>query len=238
MTQPSQPGAAMRRRTGFAVLLAVLATACAHRGAPSAYPAMDAAKVKPSLVIAKFIATGDLPEFAECGSSDVICMDPAPTWIKLNALETVYGEAPERTFFASTTSHYGRIDAYGGVEKPMLMLLRSHEGAHEMPRYSRAMLDADAHRNLHLVLRNKGPHWLPCSTRALREEITDPVLARAARITRAHYVQYHAESNAEFFRVEGEFAYPRYSLPMARLQAHLAGRRMSAADFACDASAD
>lgn len=236
MTHPSPPGAALRRRTGFAVLLAVLATACAHRGAPSAFPGIDATKAEASLVIARFVSTGDLPEFPECKSRDVICMDPAPTWIKLKALGTVYGVAPERTFFASTTSHYGRIDAYGKPERPMLMLLHVQDGAKVMARYSRAMLDMDSKRNLHLVLVNRGPHWLPCSTRALREEITDPVLAKASRMTRKDYDQRFADANADLFRIEGEFAYPRYSLPMASLRSHLAGRHLQPADFACSAA--
>lgn len=238
MSHTPHPGAAMRRRALPALLLACLATACAHRGAPLAYPDMDAAKVRPSLVIAKFIATGDLPGFPECESKDVICMDPAPTWIKLNALETVYGQAPEPTFFASTTSHYGRIDAYGKLDQPMLMLLHVQDGAKVMARYSRAMLDADSTRDLHLVLVSDGPHWLPCSTRALREEITDPVLARASRLARTDYDLLYADANAGFFRVEGDFAYPRYSLPMARLQAHLEGQSLSVADFACTPSPD
>lgn len=216
-------------------VLALLATACAHRGAPAAYPALDEAKARPGLVVARFLATGELPAFPECASKDALCMDPAPTWIKLQAMETVYGASPPRTFFASTTSHYGRIDAYGEPEKPMLMLMLAHHDQRVMVRYSRANLDADSGRQLHLVLQNPGPHWLPCTVRELREEITDPVLARASRIPRKHYEQYFAQSDADSYRVEGAFAYPRYSLPIARLQAHLAGKALAAADFACDA---
>ena len=238
MTCPSPPGAATRWRACLAALLAVLATACAHRGAPTAYPDMDRDRAQPSLVIAEFITTGDLPGFAECESSDVICLDPPPTWIKLTALETIYGAAPERTFFASTTSHYGRINAYGKIEKPMLMLLHVQDGARVMARYSRAELDVDSRRDLHLVLFNRGPHWLPCSTRGLRQEITDPVLAKASRMSRKDYKDLYANANAEAFRIEGDFAYPRYSLPMASLKAHLEGQSLSVGDFACDQSRD
>ena len=238
MTHAPHPGAATRRRACFVLLFAALATACAHRGVPAVYPVMDAAKIKPSLVITKFIATGDLPQFPECESRDVICLDSAPTWIKLNALETIYGEAPERTFFASTTSHYGRINAYGKLEQPMLMLLHVQDGARIMARYSYAKLQADSKRDLHLPLLNRGPFWLPCSTRALREEITDPALAKASRMARTDYERHYADDHADLFRVEGPFAYPRYSLPMARLQAHLEGQSLSVADFACSESPD
>ena len=98
------------------------------------------------------------------------------------------------------------------------------------------MLAADSTRGLHLVLISRGPHWLPCSTRGLREDITDPVLAKASRIARTDYESFYADANAGLFRVEGDFAYPRYSLPMARLQAHLAGKRLAPADFACPAT--
>ena len=238
MTHPSPPGAATRRSACLAILLAVLATACAHRGAPAVFPRLDATQSRPNLVVARFVATGDLPAFPECQSRDVICMDPAPTWIKLKALETVYGEAPERTFFASTTSHYGRINAHAKLDQPMLMLLHVQESDRVMARYSRANLEADSTRKLHLVLVNRGPYWLPCSTRALREEITDAVLAKASRMPRKDYEQWHAKGNPDAFRVEGEFAYPRYSLSMARLQSHLAGQSLSVADFACEQSPD
>lgn len=219
-------------------VLALLATACAHQGPPAAYPGFALATAESSLVVAQFVSTGDLPGFPECQSRDVVCMDPAPTWIKLRSLESIYGKPVERRFFASTTSHYGRINAHGGVDKPMLMLLHSQAGAHVMARYARASLDADSQGRRHLVLTHPGPYWLPCSTRGLREAISDATLARASRMPRAQYQQYHAEHDAGFFRVEGEFAYPRYSLPMARLQAHLRDKALAPADFACSGTTD
>jgi hypothetical protein len=160
-------------------------------------------------------------------------MDPAPTWMKLRALETVFGTPMPDTFFASTTSHYGAIDGAGPVRKPMLMLLLTQEGETVMARYSRALLDRDSSGQLHLVLRNGGPHWLPCSVAGLREPITDPMLARAGAIAREHYLQFYADADADYFRIEGNRAFPRYSLPIAQLRAHLAEKAPSAQDFAC-----
>jgi len=218
--------------TCLAVMM-ILAAACAHRGVPAAYPAFDHAKAAPVLVVATLAATGELPAFPECASPDVLCMDPAPTWMKLRALETVFGTPMPDTFFASTTSHYGAIDDAGPVRKPMLMLLLTQDRETVMARYSRALLDQDSSGQLHLVLRNGGPHWLPCSVAGVREPITDPMLARAGAIAREHYLQFYADAEPDYFRVEGDRAFPRYSLPIAQLRAHLAERAPPAQDFAC-----
>jgi hypothetical protein len=213
-------------------LLLVVVSGCAHRGAPTAYPEFDPTTARPSLVIAEFIATGDLPNFDECRMPEVLCMDPAPTWIHARTLQTVYGESPGKTFYASTTSHYGRIDAYARPET-MLMVLLTRDGASVMSRYARGALKADSSGRWHLVLNDAGPHWLPCSVRGLREAITDPTLVRISAFPREQYEQFYAEKHAEYFRLEGETAHPRYSLPLARIQEHLAGKTLSAGDFVC-----
>lgn len=215
-------------------LLVVLSSGCAHRGAPTVYPVFDPAGAQASLVVATVQATGDLAPFPECALPDVLCMDPAPTWMKLRALETVHGKPLPEVFFASTTSHYGRIDYAGPVRKPMLMLMLTQDDQTVMARYARALLEQDSAGGLHVVLTHPEPSWLPCGVAALREPITDPRLARASAISLEHYRQFHAETRAGYFRVEGAQAYPRYSLPIARLRAHLAGQSLSPADFACD----
>ena len=221
-----------------AALLCLLATACAHRGAPAAFPPFDEAQGTPSLVATRLLATGELPQFGECASPDVLCMDAPPTWMKLRNLATVYGEPPAATFYASTTSHYGAIDATAPVKGPMLMLLHSHRGQTVMARYARANLKADSAGQLHLVLLEVPPHWLPCSVATLREPITDAALAKASAITRED-VEARGEGNhSEHYRLEGDVAYPKYSLPLARLKAHLAGQSLAAKDFACAPAAD
>ena len=218
------------------ILLAALATGCAHRGAPAVYPQFELAVAQPSLVAVQLVATDYLPPFAECTSKDVICMDPPPTWVKFRTLQPVYGEAGDGTFYASTTSHYGKMDAYGFADKPMLVLLLTHAGDTVLPRYSRANLESDSTGELHLVLHDAGPSWLPCSARELREPITDPALARASLFSREHYDQFYADQHAGYFRLEGDVVYPRYSLPLSRLRTHLAGRALTADDFRCDAA--
>lgn len=219
-------------------LLFALTSGCAHRGAPSIYPELDAATARPGLVAVELVATDFLPPFPQCASKDVLCMDPPPTWIKFRTLQTVYGEPMPKTFFASTTSHYGRIDAHGLTDHPQLVLLLTHEGSSVMPRYSRATLHADSAGERHLVLLDDGPHWLPCTISTLREPLTDPTLLRLSAVSREHYDRYYAENAAEHFRLEGGFAYPRFSVPMSRLRAHLADRQLAAADFRCERTGD
>jgi hypothetical protein len=217
-------------------LLVTLLTACAHGGTPTAYPAFDHATAQPRLVVTKLLATGGLPAFPQCKSPDVLCMDPAPTWMKLRTIETVHGAPMPDTFFASTTSHYGPIDYAGPVRKPMLMLLLTQAGDAVMLRYARALLEEDSTGERHLVLTHPGPYWLPCSVAALREPITDPVLARAGAVSQEHYHQFYSEDRGAFFTVEGDQAVPRYSLPITRLGPHLAGKPLSSEDFACDST--
>ena len=229
--------AARRASRRFALPLLVVAlwaTGCAHRGAPAAYPGFDLSTAHPSLVAVDLVATDYLPPFPECESKDVICLDPPPTWVKFRALQPVYGGPAGGTFYASTTSHYGKMDAYGFADKPMLVLLLTHAGETVLPRYSRANLEADSAGGLHVVLKDAGPAWLPCEVAELREPITDPALVRASAISREHYDQYFAGERSAFFRLEGDVAYARYSLPLARLRAHLDGKTLAADSFNCD----
>lgn len=223
-----------RRAWPWLFLLLTMASGCAHRGAPTVFPEFDQTIARPRLAAVELIATDYLPPFPQCESKEVICMDPPPTWIRFRTLQTVYGEPLPNNFYASTTSHYGKIDAYGFAKGPMLVLLLDHQGSRVMPRYSRSNLGVDSKGERHVVLNDAGPHWLPCSFTKLREPIADPELARASAIPREHYAQYHAEDDAEFFRLDGDLAYPRYSVPLAKLQAHLADRDLTAADFSCN----
>lgn len=224
------PGAARVLMLSFFLALVV---GCAHRGAPSAYPEVDAAKARPTLAVVKLLATDYLPPFPECLSKDVICMDSPPTWVRFRTLRMMYGEPMPERFYASTTSHYGRMDAYGLARDPMLVLLLTQDGSTVMRRYGRADLQTDSAGEWHLVLVGEGPHWLPCSVVTLGEPIVDPDLRRKSAVPVADYRRFHAHDSSAYFRVEGNAAYPLKSVPMDRLQAHLADRTLAAADFAC-----
>lgn len=213
--------------------LLALAAGCAHRGAPSVYPEVDATTARSTLAVVELLATDYLPPFPECESRDVICMDPPPTWVRFRARQTVYGEPTPERFYASTTSHYGKMDAYGLAQGPMLVLLLTQDGSTVLPRYARANLQTDSAGEWHLVLTGEGPHWLPCSVATLGEPIVDARLRRESAVAIDDYRQFHADTSARYFRVEGDAAYPLKSVPMGRLQAHLAGKTLAAADFAC-----
>lgn len=231
----------MRHRSR-AVLLSLLLpafAACAHGDRPKAYPAdFDTAGAQASLVAVHLLATDYLPKFPECERPDTICMDPAPTWLRLRTVETVHGAAPPAVFHAATTSHYGRMDALGKPEAPMLMVVLADGPDRVMPRYARAGLFADGAGALHLVVQQTRPlFWLPCDVATLRQPITDPVLRQAAAWKRADYEQFMATNAADLYDIVGEQALPKYSIPLSRLRDHLAGRTLAAGDFTCDGDA-
>lgn len=226
------------RALAGAALLSVLLAGCAHRDAPRAYPDIDHDSAPARLAVVEVIASDYLPEFPECQEADVICMDPAPTWIKLTTLDTVSGPDLPRTFYASTTSHYGKITAYGLAEGPQLMLLLGEGDGLVMARYARAPLAADAGRRFHLLLHNQGPDWLPCEARALREPITDPALARAGAVPRRLFDETRDETSARYYRIEHDFAYPRYSLLIGKLGDLLGGDLRPASAYRCSARRD
>ena len=231
----SPAGAARALVLSFLVSLAI---GCAHRGAPAVYPKVDPETARPVLAVVELSATGYLPPFPQCASKDVICMDPPPTWIRFRALQTVYGDPMPRHFYASTTSHYGRIDAHGLAKGPMLVLLLGQDGSTVMRRYARALLQTDSAGERHLILTGGGPQWLPCSVAALGEPIRDPLLRRKSAMSLSDYRQFYANDSAAFFRVEADAAYPLKSLPMGRLQGHLAGKTLAATDFECQGAVD
>lgn len=211
----------------------VTAAGCAHRGAPMAYPDIDHDTARARLAIVELLASDDLPPFPECEKPDVMCLDPAPTWIKLQVLETLNGEPLPRTVYASTTSHYGKMTAYGRVQGPQLMLLLGGDEALVMARYARAPLAVDGGRRFHLLLHNAGPHWLPCDVATLRQPVTDPVLAKAGAVPRQRFEDVRREGDEAFYRVEADFAYPRYSLPIGALEDLLDGQAWTAPALRC-----
>lgn len=230
----------MAPKTGWLVGLALLclAAGCAHRGAPVAYPDIDHESAPARLAIVEVLASDYLPAFPECRMPEVLCMDPPPTWIRLRVQQTLNGDTLPRRIYASTTSHYGRITDHDGARGRRLMLLLGEGEALVMARYAHAPLHTDSRGGDHLVLGDAGPHWLPCEARALREPITDPVLARAAAIPLEQFDLTHAEEDAAYFRFAGGQAHPRYSLPIDRLKTLLAGRARPAAAYRCPPTGD
>lgn len=230
----------MRGLVLLAAAVVAFAGGCAHRGAPAAYPDIDHEAAPARLAIVEVLASDYLPPLPECTKPEVMCLDPAPTWIKLQVLETLNGDPLPRTVYASTTSHYGKMTQYGLVEGPQLMLLLGEGEQLVMARYARAPLRMDSARRFHLLLHNAGPRWLPCAVADLREPVTDPVLARAGAVPRKWFDQSRAEgdSGEAYYRLEPDFAYHRYSLPVGKLEDYLAGQVRPAAAYRCQRGHD
>jgi hypothetical protein len=213
----------------------LLAAGLAQAGPPTAYPEIDPATATYRLAVVELEAQGELPQFAHCKMPEVLCMDPAPTWFRARVLETLHGPSLPPRIHAATTSHYGPMQVaspqYG---KPRLMLLMSDGDRHVMLRYANGFLAEDRHGFLHLVLVDSRPvWWLPCAAMDLKEPIHDADLARASRIPLEEYQQYYASEYSADYVVRGRHAYPRHSIPMAKLAAWLARQRDLPANLQC-----
>ena len=73
-------------------LLILSSTAVAIPPDPSSFPEFSLSDATPHLIIATVSAGKYLPEFAECGKPDVICIDPPPFWFSARIAKLVYGD--------------------------------------------------------------------------------------------------------------------------------------------------
>lgn len=213
----------------------LLAAGLAHAGPPAAYPEIDEATATYRLAVVELEAQGELPQFAQCKSPDVLCMDPPPTWFRARVLDTLHGPSLPPRIHGATTSHYGPMQmASPQYGKPRLMLLKSDGDRHVMMRYANGFLAEDRAGFLHLVLVNTQPiWWLPCGAMGLKEPIHDPDLARASRTPLEHYREYFANEYSADYTLRGRHAYPRYSIPMAKLATWLSHGRKLPANLQC-----
>lgn len=213
----------------------LLAAGLAHAGPPAAYPEIDEATATYRLAVVELEAQGELPQFAQCESPDVLCMDPPPTWFRARVLGTLHGPSLPPRIHGATTSHYGPMPmASPQYGKPRLMLLMSDGDRHVMMRYANGFLGEDRGGFLHLVLVDAQPiWWLPCGATDLKQPIHDPGLAHASRIPMEHYQQRFADQHGAAYVLRGRHAYPRHSIPMAKLAAWLARRQDLPANLQC-----
>ena len=213
----------------------LLAAGLAHAGPPTAYPEIDEATATYRLAVVELETQGELPQFAHCKMPEVLCMDPAPTWFRARVLDTLHGPSLPPRFHGATTSHYGPMQmASPQYGKPRLMLLMSDGDRHVMLRYANGFLAEDRQGFLHLVLVNSRPvWWLPCAAMDLKEPIHDAALAHASRTPLEHYREYMADEDRAEYRVRGHHAYPRHSIPMAKLAAWLARQPDLPANLQC-----
>lgn len=184
-----------------------------------AYPELDQASTRHVLVVAEVIEQQYLPDFPECGREDVVCMDPPPTWFRARVLQRVHADAPSVEFLAATTDHFGitLLPPEGEAPSPRLMLLATDGRAMRMPRYANAVVARDSRGGFHLVMHDDDTvPWLPCGLWDLAEPINDAGLAQSAALARSEYAD-DMTWDPEFFTVDGSFAHPRFSIPVAGL---------------------
>jgi hypothetical protein len=220
-------------RLALAQLL--LAAGLAHAGPPTVYPEIDPATATYRLAVVEVEAQGEMPPFPHCKMPEVLCMDPAPTWFRARVLDTLHGLSLPPRFHGATTSHYGPMQmASPQYGKARLMLLMSDGDRHVMLRYANGFLAEDRVGFLHLVLVHSRPvWWLPCAAMDLKEPIHDADLARASRIPLEEYQRFYASEFSADYIVRGRHAYPRHSLPMAKLAAWLSRQRDLPANLQC-----
>lgn len=225
----------MPHRTRLVLAPLLLAVGLAHAGRPAVYPDIDPATATYRLAVVELEDQGELPQFAECSSPDVLCMDPPPTWFRARVLDTLHGPSLPPRIHGATTSHYGPMQmASPQYGKARLMLLMSDGDRHVMPRYANGFLAEDRDGFLHLVLVDVRPvWWLPCGAMALKEAIHDTALAHASRIPLEYYSDFRAEQSGAAYSVRGRHAYPRHSIPMAKLAAWLANQRDLPGNLQC-----
>ncbi|HEU0151782.1 MAG TPA: hypothetical protein VFQ84_00405 [Arenimonas sp.] len=215
--------------------LLLLATGVAHAERPTTFPEIDPATATYRLAVVELEDQGELPQFAACSSPDVLCMDGPPIWFRARVLDTLQGPSLPAQLHGATTSHYGPMQmASPQYGKARLMLLMSDGERHVMPRYANGFLAEDRDGFLHLVLVDPRPvWWLPCGAMDLKEPIHDAALARSSRIPLEHYEQFHAPDDSAAYTLRGRHAYPKHSIPMAKLAAWLARRRDLPANLQC-----
>lgn len=208
------------------VLSLLLASAVSAHPMPQ-YPQLDEDKVTGVLVVVEVLEQDYLPAFDACDQPDVVCMDPPPTWFRARRLEQVHGLALPTEFFAATTSHSGATlrPEPGKPPAPVLMVLASDGKQQVMPRYSSAPVFRDSIGDFHLIVVDEDlPRWLPCGLSALVAPISDDALAKSAAWNLGDQPRYDDDWDAQYFRLDKTYAYPRFSIPVRHLSEWLAAR--------------
>ena len=215
-------------------LLILSSTAVAIPPDPSSFPEFSLSDATPHLIIATVSAGKYLPEFAECGKPDVICIDPPPFWFSARIAKLVYGEAVGDHLKIATTSHYGMDSFLESVgDRAILIALVSNGDRYVMPRYASADLAQDRSGNFHLLLLEKrAPSWLPCAAWEMRREV-QPVDFREDISLRGENAGYRQRQAPDMFRRVGKKTVPRYAIPMDLLSTRLSEIAPTAHEMAC-----
>jgi hypothetical protein len=205
-----------------AVILATSASAAAAGDRLARYPEFALDKAQSAVVVARFHAPRNLPQFADCGDPDVICMDPAPFAMDATVLSTVHGNPVPGSIEVATTSHYG-ASSFERDAGPYLAWVVTDGRDYVLRRYAAAKLDADRLGQLHVVLRGEHLPWfLPCSIDGLKREIVDGDFPDGIEIPTAQMEDEGIAPGDSQYRMTATGAMPRWSIPVAALREHLA----------------
>ncbi|MFL6659745.1 MAG: hypothetical protein ACJ8GW_16815 [Massilia sp.] len=222
-------------RTGFAALL-MGACAGATSGVPDSFPHIDKARASHLLVVAQVSLGGKFPQWPECATGEVICIDPPPFWITLAVETTVSGQPAPTTLNAATTSHNG-MDQFGSAG-PYLIALVTDGVDYVMPRYQKEALVRNKAGNLYLpLLSEEKPYVLPCGVMVLREEIDASDFHPDLQIDKSDFKYHRVKTAPQLFIKHGNKAVPRYAIAIDRLQAFLERTPLEDVPTVCAAQA-
>ena len=201
---------------------------------PHQFPQMNSNARLPILLIAKLSDGAYLPQFSDCNTPRVICMDPPPFWLRAKILTTIYGQTVSGEIYPVTTSHYG-MGATQRTKGQTLLLLMSDGQYFVMPRYASANLIKDKKGEFYLALSNPNPiSWLPCSAIKLKQEIVRENFSRSLRAYRVKADGYHFKQYPDAYKISGKYAFPRYAIPITALSEHLKNLNPTADEMFCE----
>ncbi len=209
------------------VALLIASGALAHANdIPKTYPSFDLDRADTNLVVAHVSAGGELPPFPQCSRPRVICMH-SPFWFRAQVLQTILGKAGEPVLNVSTESH-DSMRAYVREPSTQLLRLKLHDGQVYLPLYEFERLHTRRDGELFLVLRSRHlPGWLPCATIDLSEPIVgsdfSPDLSMEPDEDTGTFEDTEAGKHPEIWRIEGDRAWPRNGIRVARLREMIQG---------------
>lgn len=213
------------RRAIAALLIASHALAHAN-GIPKTYPSFDEERAQTVIVVARVSAGGELPAFPQCGLPQVICMH-SPFWFRARILHTLTGKVDESVLNVSTESH-DSMKAYVREPSTQLLRLKLHDGEAYLPLYEFRRLYTRRDGEMFLVLTGgRLPDWLPCSASDLSEPIVGadfgPDLSREPDEDTGTWEDTEVARHPEIWRIEGDRAWPRNGIRVARLREMVRG---------------
>ncbi len=211
---------------------------------PTTFPVLDKATTTASLIVADLSGVGALrlAKLSPCdgtGASIPLvesasrhpCTDAAPYAFQALAVNTVHGAEVKGTPLIATSAPQGLRNFNHGNKRHLLLVLS--DGKHAvMPRHASARVWTDKAGQQFMVMDTKAPPaFLPCSVAGLVQELRHDTLAPPEHGWGSPYPHTRADAG-EQVTVAGR-PLPKYGIPVAGLQSHLAGLKPGLDQWAC-----